>query len=102
MQAASLTSFGTRAQKRWTLEAGRRSLGLTGWCVSSATKPHPAVDEPERNSNGVHDHLPLGSLLVLLLQELQPPVQFDDLHRDVRERSQLSQEQSTNTAHTDQ
>lgn len=44
-----------------------------------ATEPDPGVDQPERNREGVHDHFPLGSLFILVLQKLQSSIQLDDL-----------------------
>lgn len=54
-------------------------LPLCRVCEALASEPNPAVDEPESYSDGVHDHFTLGSLFVLLLQELQTPVQLDNL-----------------------
>lgn len=33
-----------------------------------AAEPDPGVDQPECNSEGVHDHFPLGALFILVLQ----------------------------------
>lgn len=43
------------------------------------SQPHPSVDEPESDGDGVQDHLSLCSLFVLFLQMLESPVQLDEL-----------------------
>lgn len=43
-------------------------LRMSGKEGCLATEPDPRVDQPERNSEGVHDHFPLGSLFILVLQ----------------------------------
>lgn len=43
-------------------------LRMSGKEGCLATEPDPGVDQPERNSEGVHDHFPLGSLFILVLQ----------------------------------
>lgn len=52
------------------------------WMVETqalTSQPHPSVDEPESDGDGVQDHLSLCSLFVLFLQMLESPVQLDEL-----------------------
>lgn len=44
-----------------------------------APEPQPAVEQPERHRDGVHDHLPFSPLFVFLLQQLQTAIKFDYL-----------------------
>lgn len=44
------------------------TLRMSGKKGCLAAKPDPGVDQPERNSEGVHDHFPLGAFFILVLQ----------------------------------
>lgn len=69
VQAVRLTSFETWVHRSelmldaWSEEVELRWNGFAA--ADSATEPHPAVDEPERDGNRVHDHFTLGSLFIL-------------------------------------
>lgn len=63
------------AEARWFGPAGP-----TRACWGAlAAHPDPAVDDPEGHGDRVHEHFPLGALLIFLLQQLQSSVQLKDL-----------------------
>lgn len=74
---------------------------MRGWrrrCQRSAAYPHPGVDQPESDGQGVDHHLPPRSLLMLLLQSLQSAVQLHDLNRQNTQKSNVTHGVTGDTA----